>query len=181
MLSTSGHIAAMVNPPGNPKASFQTASSNPADAQEWLASASKVKGSWWDDYVDVARGAHRPGAQQADPDRLGGVRADLRRAGHLCPRPLSRRRDGRDRVRTSRCAASQARVSVRPATRPAGRRAPLLLCNGIGASLEALQPLVDALDPDRGVVRFDVPGVGGSAAAAVPLPDRGAVLLGRPP
>ena len=42
---------------------------------------------------------------------------------------------------------------------------PLLLCNGIGASLEALQPLVDALDPDRGVVRFDVPGVGGS-----PLP-----------
>ena len=30
VLSTSGHIAAMVNPPGNPKASFQTATSNPA-------------------------------------------------------------------------------------------------------------------------------------------------------
>ena len=55
---------------------------------------------------------------------------------------------------------------------------PLLLCNGIGASLEALQPLVDALDPDRGVVRFDVPGVGGSAAAAAALPDRGAVVVG---
>ena len=30
---------------------------------------------------------------------------------------------------------------------------PLLLCNGIGASLEALQPFVDALDPQRGVIR----------------------------
>src|SRR6478752_2649206 len=51
VLSTSGHIAAMVNPPGNPKASFQTATSNPAESAEWLAGASKVKGSWWDDYV----------------------------------------------------------------------------------------------------------------------------------
>ena len=47
---------------------------------------------------------------------------------------------------------------------------PLLLCNGIGASLEALQPLVDALDPDRGVVRFDVPGVGGSRPPPFPYP-----------
>ncbi len=29
VLSTSGHIAAMVNPPGNPKASYQTATDNP--------------------------------------------------------------------------------------------------------------------------------------------------------
>ena len=29
VLSTSGHIAAMVNPPGNPKASFQTAEQQP--------------------------------------------------------------------------------------------------------------------------------------------------------
>jgi poly(3-hydroxyalkanoate) depolymerase len=45
---------------------------------------------------------------------------------------------------------------------------PLLLCNGIGASLEVLQPLVDALHPDRGVVRFDVPGVGGSPLPRTP-------------
>ena len=60
------------------------------------------------------------------------------------------------------------RVSVR---RPRGQLAgepPLLLCNGIGASLETLQPLVDALDPERGVVRFDVPGVGGSPAPPLP-------------
>ena len=47
-------------------------------------------------------------------------------------------------------------------------RTPLLLLNGIGASLEAWQPLVDALDPDIGVIRFDAPGVGGSTLPALP-------------
>jgi poly(3-hydroxyalkanoate) depolymerase len=51
------------------------------------------------------------------------------------------------------------RVAVRPGD-PAWP--PLLLCNGIGASLEVLQPFVDALDPRRGVIRFDLPGIGGS-------------------
>jgi len=45
---------------------------------------------------------------------------------------------------------------------------PLLLCNGIGASLEVLQPFVDALDPRRPVIRFDMPGIGGSPAPVVP-------------
>ena len=45
---------------------------------------------------------------------------------------------------------------------------PLLLCNGIGASLELFQPFVDALDRRRGVIRFDMPGVGGSPAPVVP-------------
>ena len=56
------------------------------------------------------------------------------------------------------------RVAVRPGT---GGGVPLLLVNGIGASLELLQPFVDQLDPALGVIRFDVPGVGGS-----PLPAR---------
>ena len=45
---------------------------------------------------------------------------------------------------------------------------PLLLCSGIGASLELLQPFVDALDPRRPVIRFDMPGVGGSPAPVIP-------------
>ena len=69
VLSTSGHIAAMVNPPGNPKASFQTASSNPADTKAWLEKASKVKGSWWDDYVEWL--AERTGPERNKPTRLG--------------------------------------------------------------------------------------------------------------
>ena len=78
--------------------------------------------------------------------------------------------EGRDRIRTVAVRGLQARVSVRPARGWLADQPPLLLCNGIGASLEALQPLVDALDPDRGVVRFDVPGVGGSTAPALPYP-----------
>ncbi len=58
----------------------------------------------------------------------------------------------------------QLRVSIRGGD---PGRLPLLLINGIGASLELLQPFVDALDPALGVIRFDVPGVGGS-----PLPPR---------
>jgi poly(3-hydroxyalkanoate) depolymerase len=59
------------------------------------------------------------------------------------------------------------RVALRPA-HPAPRgRPPLLLMNGIGASLDLLQPFADALSPQTAVIRFDVPGVGGS-----PLPRR---------
>ncbi|WP_418057722.1 poly(3-hydroxyalkanoate) depolymerase [Pimelobacter simplex] len=57
------------------------------------------------------------------------------------------------------------RVAVRPGTEPGP---PLLLCNGIGASLDLLQPFVDELDPRVGVVRFDVPGVGGSPNPRLP-------------
>ena len=45
---------------------------------------------------------------------------------------------------------------------------PLLLINGIGASLDLLQPFVDALSPSLGVIRFDVPGVGGSPMPPLP-------------
>jgi polyhydroxyalkanoate synthase len=51
ILSTNGHIASLVNPPGNPKSTFQVAGSTPSDPQEWLAAAETVKGSWWPDYT----------------------------------------------------------------------------------------------------------------------------------
>src|SRR3979409_2739694 len=57
----------------------------------------------------------------------------------------------------------QIRVVVRP-----GTGVPLVLCNGIGASLEVLDPLVEQLDPDLTVVRFDVPGTGGSPPSIAP-------------
>jgi len=80
VLSTSGHIAAMVNPPGNPKASFQTAPENPDTAQEWLAEASKKKGSWWDDYVPWL--AERTGPERNKPRRLGSAAYEP-----VCPAP----------------------------------------------------------------------------------------------
>jgi poly(3-hydroxyalkanoate) depolymerase len=57
------------------------------------------------------------------------------------------------------------RAAVRPGD---GTRTPLVLAGGIGASLELLQPLVDALDPAVEVVRFDAPGVGGSPLPRLP-------------
>ncbi len=48
-------------------------------------------------------------------------------------------------------------------------RTPLLMFGGIGAALDVLGPLVDAIDADVPVIRVDVPGIGGSPAA-VPLP-----------
>jgi len=60
------------------------------------------------------------------------------------------------------------RIAVRPARRSRPSQTPLLLINGIGASLELLQPLVDELDPALEVIRFDPPGVGGSPLPVVP-------------
>jgi poly(3-hydroxyalkanoate) synthetase len=71
VLSTSGHIASMVNPPSNPKASYQTAPDNPPEAADWLASATKVRGTWWDDYATWL--GERTGPLRSRPRRLGSV------------------------------------------------------------------------------------------------------------
>jgi poly(3-hydroxyalkanoate) depolymerase len=56
----------------------------------------------------------------------------------------------------------------------------LLLCSGIGVSLEQWAPFLDALDPSLSVIRFDVPGVGGSAPAVLPyrFPALGRLVTG---
>ncbi|RBY92963.1 poly(3-hydroxyalkanoate) depolymerase [Blastococcus sp. TF02A-30] len=71
-----------------------------------------------------------------------------------------------ERVRSVSAGGRTIRTSVRAGTDDGVP--PLLLVNGIGASLEVLQPFVDALDRRRTVIRFDVPGVGGSPAPVVP-------------
>ena len=80
VLSTSGHIASMVNPPGNPKATFQTAASNPADPRWWLEQAETVPGSWWPDYSSWL--GERSGGQKKAPVRLGRKTFPV-----LCPAP----------------------------------------------------------------------------------------------
>jgi poly(3-hydroxyalkanoate) depolymerase len=73
---------------------------------------------------------------------------------------------GGEYVRTVVAAGRTLRVSVRPGTDDSVPV--LLLMNGIGASLEVLQPFVDALDGRRTVIRFDVPGIGGSPRPVLP-------------
>jgi polyhydroxyalkanoate synthase len=70
ILSTSGHIASLVNPPGNPKSTFQVADSTPPEAEEWLAAARTEKGSWWPDFT--AWLGERCGEQVPAPTDLAG-------------------------------------------------------------------------------------------------------------
>jgi len=70
VLSTSGHVAAMVNPPGNDRARYQVAKDHPEDPQEWLRHAETCHGSWWPDYAGWL--AERCGEEKAAPDEPGG-------------------------------------------------------------------------------------------------------------
>jgi polyhydroxyalkanoate synthase subunit PhaC len=70
VLSTSGHIAALVNPPGNPKATYQTGKANPASPADWLKGAQTEQGSWWPDLL--AWLADRCGPDKQAPGQPGG-------------------------------------------------------------------------------------------------------------
>ncbi len=64
-----------------------------------------------------------------------------------------------------RLGGQRVRVTVRSGT---GDGPPLVLCGGIGASYELLDPFVAALHPAVEVVRFDVPGSGLSPPPILP-------------
>jgi poly(3-hydroxyalkanoate) depolymerase len=102
-------------------------------------------------------------AQPAGKDRSRSGLARIMR-GRLVRGRLLRSEPG-ERMRSPTVGGRAIRVAVREGT---PGRPPLLLCNGIGASLELLQPFVDALDPRRGIIRFDMPGIGGSPAPVIP-------------
>ena len=70
VLSTSGHIAAMVNPPGNEKARYQLAQKCPDDPKEWLRQAETRQGTWWSDYASWL--TEHCGEENAAPTELGG-------------------------------------------------------------------------------------------------------------
>jgi polyhydroxyalkanoate synthase len=69
VLSNAGHIAALVNPPTNPKATFVTADDNGPDADTWLKTARSHTGSWWPDYADWL--AERSNGEKEAPAVLG--------------------------------------------------------------------------------------------------------------
>ena len=62
------------------------------------------------------------------------------------------------------------RVDIRRGTGgSSGSGTPLLLLSGIGIGYEIFDRLVDALDPGVEIIRVDVPGVGGSPVALLPM------------
>ncbi|HSC23242.1 MAG TPA: alpha/beta fold hydrolase, partial [Casimicrobiaceae bacterium] len=50
VLSGSGHIAGMINPPAANKYGYWTSEALPDDADAWLAGATQHAGSWWTDW-----------------------------------------------------------------------------------------------------------------------------------
>jgi polyhydroxyalkanoate synthase len=76
VLSASGHIQALINPPGRvgaeSRSSYQIADEYPADPDEWRQQAVSKQGSWWTDYAEWL--ATRSGELKPTPAKLGGSR-----------------------------------------------------------------------------------------------------------
>jgi polyhydroxyalkanoate synthase len=72
VLSSSGHIQSLINPPGNPKARFSLNPDLRESAEDWLAAAREVSGSWWDHWREWLT-AHS-GEMRAAPPSLGNER-----------------------------------------------------------------------------------------------------------
>jgi polyhydroxyalkanoate synthase len=73
VLGSSGHIQAIVNPPGNRRSSFLTRpGSPPPDPLEWRASATTNAGTWWDHWLRWL--GERSGDQRRAPAKLGSRR-----------------------------------------------------------------------------------------------------------
>ncbi len=72
VLSYSGHIASLVNPPGNPKAHYWTGGVPGEDPELWLAGAEKQQGSWceaWAEWATARSGDRRPRPETPGSER----------------------------------------------------------------------------------------------------------------
>jgi polyhydroxyalkanoate synthase len=69
VLSSSGHIQSIVNPPTNPKAKYYLNSAMPESPDEWLSGASQHAGSWWTHWAEWYRG--HGGGEVPAPAALG--------------------------------------------------------------------------------------------------------------
>src|SRR6516225_3505074 len=72
VLSNSGHLQSLLNPPTNPKATFVIGRVNPAGPDAFLTTAEKRKGSWWLDWRDWLHA--RSGEEIDAPASLGSAR-----------------------------------------------------------------------------------------------------------
>jgi polyhydroxyalkanoate synthase len=69
VLSSSGHIQSIVNPPTNPKAKYYLNDSLPESPEDWLSGAGEQAGSWWTHWAGWYRG--HGGGEIPAPERLG--------------------------------------------------------------------------------------------------------------
>ncbi|MDP3978414.1 MAG: class II poly(R)-hydroxyalkanoic acid synthase [Pseudomonas sp.] len=69
VLSNSGHIQSILNPPGNPKANYLESGKLSADPRAWYHDAQKHDGSWWPEWLGWIQA--RSGEQRQTPPALG--------------------------------------------------------------------------------------------------------------
>jgi polyhydroxyalkanoate synthase len=82
VLSTSGHIQGLVNPPSpESRASYRLDDQATDDVDAWLGQADVKGGSWWPDYSEWL--GERSGKLRAAPKTLGngGLRATAKAPG----------------------------------------------------------------------------------------------------
>ncbi len=72
VLSSSGHIQSILNPPGNPKARYMTNPEMPADPKAWQEDATKHADSWWLHWQKWLTA--RSGESKKAPAKLGNKR-----------------------------------------------------------------------------------------------------------
>lgn len=72
VLSNSGHLQSLLNPPSNPKASFMIGPVGAGKPDDFMATAEKRKGSWWLDWRDWLYA--RSGDEVPPPATLGSAR-----------------------------------------------------------------------------------------------------------
>ncbi|AZE52580.1 Polyhydroxyalkanoic acid synthase [Pseudomonas synxantha] len=69
VLSNSGHIQSILNPPGNPKANYVENLKLSSDPRAWYYDAQHVEGSWWPQWLEWAQ--QRSGVQRETLTALG--------------------------------------------------------------------------------------------------------------
>ena len=69
VLSNSGHLQSLLNPPMNPKAQYFKNDDLSGNADEWADAAELVKGSWWPRWAEWL--GERSGALKTAPKKLG--------------------------------------------------------------------------------------------------------------
>ena len=72
VLSNAGHIASLINPPGNPKSEFFAGPEPGPDPEEWRDAAERRQGTWWDHWATWI--LERSGDEKKAPARLGNRR-----------------------------------------------------------------------------------------------------------
>ena len=69
VLSSSGHLQSLINPPGNPKAKYFRSTQIRPTPDEWAAGAEEHNGSWWPRWGSWLK--ERAGAQKPAPKTVG--------------------------------------------------------------------------------------------------------------